>query len=1143
MKKISKLLIVLSIMTTMILNPISANESNIPTQEELSEVEESSSVNETEDVEEVSSVNETEDVGEIEESENLPLGSANITVIPNAETLEVGKIAQFQIHINVSGTQVLYENVVVTIGLSEFVDEDRVSLPQDLSEIAIRGVVPTYNSVLNTINYYFDELEGGFESLILLNLDTKNGSNLHDQELKINVEMSADSITDISRSSSIILIANQNVSLANKLSGILVEGLNEDRLSIRYNDTAVFSVGVSVNKFVSGTLALDKSETVKVSYTLADGLSYVSDTSGVQPSVDGNTYTWEFASDANENEEYFFYTNFEIQAKVVDDLTLFSKIINTANVRVKFIDGSSNEFSSNATVLISPDFEYVLPEYLNGGAYTSVYSGPSDALGNVGWINNDDVSVTDGALLGWNFYLTPLGATHPDLGNNTYNVFFHPDENINIKRMYSGDFYYRPSSAFAEAGLQPIEDDVFYSVSIKYAGEDQWVQGAPAIVPSTYYSTEEMGIDPSKKVETIWFHFHNNEESIFASDISFGNTVSNTIFNLPAGMTTTSLRIWTTVDEGYVGSLESKAAISYSGWSDKGYRVDVSSKYVPEDLDVSWFSRMSDAYESRLAPKTAQVVEPPTGVSRLVKSNIYFTNTNANLIEPGDNFLRFDISNDEASHRKLNGPFEAYALIGQGVTIGSLEEVKGGTVEIVSDNYKGSGKTLIRVIFNSTSIAISQRESMRIPVIIDENTPYTIDVSLFTYLAEDFEVSQVSNTNGTFTVKEIDAEDFNQDGLTNQAIFVTRNSYTHIKAYDYFGTLKGTDFENIVQVYDEENVKIDLGVFNKKLNPISDIIIIGTLPSIGDSNILGDMDRNSKFGMEFTGEVLLPSGYEDLFDVLYSTSSEPLITGILDKNTAPNLPKLDTLTNVDDKPWLTLDEISDFSEIRSYMIVKKSGTRAIYEEELHFSLDLKIADHQLDGEEVLENRSAYSSYAVGINEASVFETTRVTFMYEKKPEYQLRASNVLMNLSDVNAKIADGTFDDFLYRSAKPEVQRNSVIIDNALISMMINERPDIFSPGNYELKFNYVEGSYEVNTEAILTIVDDTMDPTPEEPKPNEEKPDEPKPNEEKPDEPKENLPATGVAENNNSMFIALLLLMGGMIMTLRAQMKKKKN
>lgn len=1073
-------------------------------------------------------LNEEEVVEELkpEEIEQAYLGNAYATVIASEPTLEVGRIAQFQLYINLDGRQTSYKNVLVQVSLPSQIDQKEILFQQDLNELKIRGVVPQYDQENKVLNYYFEELEGGFETSLLLNIETVNGSSLNNDVLTTKLQVVADEALLASDEAQIVLVANQNMSLSNKLKGILVNDELIDRLSIKYMDTAIFTVGSSINKFTSGSLALLPESKVIITYTLAEGLTYLSDTSGVTPVQNGQTLTWEFAYNANEDESYFYTTNFDISVLVDGDLTVFSKIKNTASATATFIDNTVQTYNADATVIVSPNFEYELEGLYDGSAYTTIFSGPSDGLGNTGWINNDDPEVTDGGLLGWGLYLTSLYSVHPTEGLNAYNVFFHPDENTNISQIYSGDYYYRPSSAFAEAGLQPLEEKIYASVSIKYFDSEEWYQGFDKIEASTYYYPNQLGIDPNRKVESLWFHYHDGETHVFWDDIGFGNVQDSAVNTIPAGMTTTNFRIWTTIDEGYVGSIESNVALAFSGWNINGNRIDMQSKNVPEELKISWYQDFDAGSESRLLPKTAQVVEPPVGVERYVRSNAHFANTENNLLNEGNNILKLELINDSASVSALKGPFEAYVLVDEGIEFNDLSGVVGGEVKLITDNYKNTGKTLLHLVYSSTNITISYKSTVSIPVTVTSRSPYNVNVEMYGYLNDDFEVSDVSNTNGTFTQKELDTEDFNDNGLIEE-LFVTRNQYTFIDAYEFYGTLSASHddvtFSNSINVYDDGFNMMRIGIYNPNQKPISDLVLIGVLPTVDDTYVLNDVVRNSKFSMSFSEPFPLSEAMAESFEITYSSSKEPLVEGVLDANTSSNLPLITSPSRVDDQLWLKADEVKDFSTIRSYKIVLKSDAKAIRDQEIEFKVPLVMDDHDLVGDENIDERIAFSSYAVGINNASVFETQLLNLIYTKKPVYNINANDVIMKLDDVKKMQADKTLEAYVKEKAIPYVTKDGNLLIEPNILMTILNKPENFEVGSYDLQFSFdpqleAVGVVTVNTKLIIVDNDELV---PDEPI----KPDLPQ----KPDESKD--VETGVKDYSVSYMIVIVFATLGVL------------
>lgn len=1079
---------------------------------------------------EVTTTDEPEQENQVAVPTEVVKHTARLQVLAEDTTLEVGKTVSYRIVFGVDGGNNVIPNLDLTLQLPSIVGEQGVIFNQDLETLAIRGVVPEYDAVTKQITYHFQNISGGFDTSMILKLETENGSALNLENLTVTASVAGSTISEVTSEATTTLIANQNASISNKLRGIIVNGVPVDRSSIRYLDDAVFAVGFSISRFETGTVAPSTEGTMRFDYTLPEGVDYVSDTSGVTPEINGKTITWHFDANQNADEEYYFNVNFNIVTKVSGNLALFSTVDTVASSNVSFIDGSSKAFETKASVMISPNFEYAPDALFGGGPLTSVFSGPADGIGGVGWINNDDPSVTDGATLGWRLYLSSLDATSPIHGINSYDAFFMPDEALNVTQIYTGTFYQRPSSAFP-AGI-PVEEDVFFSLSYRYVGETEWQRSVAALQPESYYHAEDIGIDPNKKISEVWFHFYDGEHNVFADTVDFDR---DSIFKLPKGLTNMNLTIFTSVDQGYVGPIQSNAGIAYSGWYPQkddltnSYRTDQQSKYVPEDVKVSWYSDVNSQYESRLAPKTAQVVTAPEGISRYIKSNISLSDSKYNLINSGDNYLRLDINNDVASTQALSGPFTMYALIDHGVTVKDLEAIPNATVTVVDENYHDANKTLLKIEMAVDRLEINRRAVVRIPVHIAENAPNRINVELFGYLNEDFSVSDVSNVDGSFTIRESDRHDFNGNGNVEELIYTTKNTYTYRNAYDFVAT-NTVDSNVVTSVNPNSTQVVDLTVFNEKDTPFTSLELIGVLPSIEDTFVLSDTERSSKFDLSLSGPIILPEGYEDAFDVTYSTSKEPSIVNVLDRHTDADLKPIDYPSQVDDQPWVDASEVSDFSTIKSFRISLKAGAGPISQDALNFKLPTQVQTPQLTGDEALNDRTAFLSFAVGANQANVFETQALSFVYEKTPIYTIEGDNVTMYLKDVQAHVASGNLISKIIEFANPLVQKNDITILNPNVGAVIINAPEVYTAGVYEVQLSYYDTARaaRVQTTITLTVLADPTAPIePIDPTDPTNPTDPVAPTQ--PEVGEDVLPNTGVASNNVGYILVTLGL--GMI------------
>ncbi|MDH6365892.1 MULTISPECIES: hypothetical protein [unclassified Breznakia] len=915
---------------------------------------------------------------------------ASLTLNALASTVEVGTSANYQLYFSLHGQGQVYSNVTLIVNLPEAIDQSDILFNQDVAELSLQGVVPTYDPNAKTLTYTFGSLEGGFESSTIIKVATRNGASLNDVVLTSSAKV-VDAGNELANTSAqATLLSQYNGSISHKFLGIMKDDLLKETSSLHPGEQGVYGLGVSVNRFDAGSLEPLASSQVEVTYEMPEGLSYVSDTSAVTPTIDGQRISWLIPIDGNANDEYYFVKNFNLVLQVADDVEYFTQVETNAIANITYADASTVEFKTDATVMVVPDDSTDLPQYENGGGYLSTFRGPTDSIGGLGMKDNVNISTTDAALLGWGMYFTSNNATSPNAGMNAYDVFMNPDEHLNISKFYSGDYYFRPSTTYGtgKGELYPMEEAVNFSLSVRYVGESEWTRLVKRLEPSTLYTSEQLGIDSTKKIETIWMHAwaaqENGQNEEFADYLQY---TQNNWQSLPAGLTTTNVAMYTTVDKGYIGSLESTGGISYSGWNAKYTIANGITKYVPEDLQATCdYDQLSDAWQSGLTPKTAQIIKEPEGISRYVKANAYLKDESNGIVGDGENTLYFDVVNDVASLYPMKGKFVDYALIDNDIIIGDVSLSTGGTITVIDTNYKNQGKTLVKLEYEQDVLAMNHLMRIAVPVHIDENAGYKFDVQMFGYLNEEFEVATTTNADGSITSKISDVEDFDQDGDTSEFAYSTHNTYMYRNAYEFIASaLVGQDTfaqTGFVSTTDK-NVNLALVVENVKGNPIKNLIAIDVLPTLDDTMVLNDEQRLSRFNVSLNGPVVLPKGYEDNFDVLYSTSSEPKVDGILDANVADHLQNLEQPNNITDAQWVSYDDVADKTQIKSFMIVQKEDSASIKESCLQFEVPLTANTLALTGTEALADRIAYNTFAVGVNDASVVESNEAAIVFEK----------------------------------------------------------------------------------------------------------------------------------------------------------------
>ena len=267
-------------------------------------------------------------------------GNIHLLLTKSSDIIPVGFSAQFQLYVTTEGTKDFYEDVTLVISLPKEINGSTIIFDQDLEELKINGQLPVFDEDKLTLTYHFELLAGGIESSVSIKITTVNGSALNNVELDIEASIEATNLELKKMSESVTLSADANVSLTNILDGILIDDKLVTKSSVRYEDTAVFSTGISVMKLESGTLKTDKNKQIKFTYKLPEGFTYVSNSSGQEPTI-GEELVWLFDSNMNEDEDYYLNMNFSIVASLDTEIVPFTKVVNTATASIDFIDGSN----------------------------------------------------------------------------------------------------------------------------------------------------------------------------------------------------------------------------------------------------------------------------------------------------------------------------------------------------------------------------------------------------------------------------------------------------------------------------------------------------------------------------------------------------------------------------------------------------------------------------------------------------------------------------------------------------------------------------------------------------------------------------------------------------------------------------------
>ena len=198
---------------------------------------------------------------------------------------------------------------------------------------------------------------------------------------------------------------------------------------------------------------------------------------------------------------------------------------------------------------------------------------------------------------------------------------------------------------------------------------------------------------------------------------------------------------------------------------------------------------------------------------------------------------------------------------------------------------------------------------------------------------------------------------------------------------------------------------------------ITKLTLLDVLPTVGDLGITDNVDRESKFTPVLTGPITLNNSN---LEIKYSTSSKP--SRQLLNNSVANWPagaqKLQDPSGAESPTWLTQDQVTDWSKIRSFTITLKSGQtiKAGQATTIEFTMqapkrtDLTASQLQtlLNPSAAETSRAAWNSFAVTTNNLLPVEPTRVGVVLEEPSATIIKKDAVSgKTLSGVEFKLAD----------------------------------------------------------------------------------------------------------------------------------------
>ncbi|MGR3741613.1 hypothetical protein [Companilactobacillus sp. DQM5] len=759
----------------------------------------------------------------------------------------------------------------------------------------------------------------------------------------------------------------------------------------------------------------------------------MANSSSPTPTVDGNALKWEITAPSIQeqmNNSSFLEKDLSLKLKVKDDKNnVFKDATNTLKItKATFNDGEDflpNSIDGKITISQS-DADKLPPQ--TGSYYNPEHFGPKDGEGNLAGVKEYvDPQVTDDATLAFGMRVSSMYTNSQEEDLKAYTVHYKVDPNLKIKKFYSGDF----NMSTGKGGVvgKPLKNLSHYSFNVRYTDDSDDVpskiSGTEVVNPITgdpviyqdahknnwhtlvadvplgkWLTAKDLNIPENKTIKEIMLHFHPAKgtvrHDIFNKDKTYiatgdenglpdyyeadptgyygqqGSDLSYLENWAPAGMYSNNVDFKMGIKKGYIGQVKNSMYINNYGTTAKGKGFWLGSEY-------EW----NDKYSAMIAgaqAQTAEVVKAVTGINRVLKTSVAFDYLSElpdgqKVLSPGENSVTTSIDNTQTSKNSAPGPMISYVLLPKSVQyIGDIDGTNGKVSQLLSDNYQGSGQSLVKVNYSSDNIQPNKNISQQFKVNVTDGVSTDPEIKVYSFIgSDDFSVPDIKGTPViTDTKKDVDKDNLNGNG-TDKPMFYSGRDYHFDKANALSVSETVEKQAETVKKVAGDKVNYQLQLTNTSEDDLNNMILMDTLPSVGDLSITTNEDRGSQFDMSLTGPINIPKSWEDKVNVEYTTSSNPKKSGILDKDTIypSTAQKLEDAQGAEDATWVSAKDVTDWTKIKAFKIELKDKTTWVSGADMAINFGMKVP------EDAEAKTTAYNSFAFASNASQVIEPYRL----------------------------------------------------------------------------------------------------------------------------------------------------------------------
>ncbi len=329
------------------------------------------------------------------------------------------------------------------------------------------------------------------------------------------------------------ILAAKTSSMTNKLVAVESGTAGETHSNPAKGDVAVWGFGVTIPTSTKGQIFIKPGSTIKVTYLLAKGLTYVGLKTGtglstMEPTLtknaDGTTLlTWNLVA-PSENEQAANDINylFNIRTTVNSDVVPYTSLKNKGAYSANYYDDTVSGNSAVATIQVAPSESDAIPPTV-GTAYAVAHRGPVDGAGNTATTSgnpNKTFYTEDNPTLGFTAYLTPAVATSSTFDFAMYTLHYYLDPNLQFTGFNTGTFYFRPDSS--DTNPVVLAETPYATLAVDYGDGVYHALNTEVTLNQTLTKDQlvAMGLDTSKTVQEIILYFHKQGNDTLPSNVN-----------------------------------------------------------------------------------------------------------------------------------------------------------------------------------------------------------------------------------------------------------------------------------------------------------------------------------------------------------------------------------------------------------------------------------------------------------------------------------------------------------------------------------------------------------------------------------------------------------------------------------------------